>query len=293
MKPDNSVEIIQHWNHGEAMRCPPTPESLFAAAPRIGVVIGTFAALPYIHLQLEARRRLYPDIPLLVHDDGSLQADRIASLCKSYGCDFESNNTRQPPYVGDLTAFVGGLAWAQSTGLDILVKFSRRWLFLTDWATSLRALALESQYATFCSYTTSFNFGFRTECIGLAVAKWGCAEIVEDLWGSIRRPREMLVEGYLHEFARRLERHNCPRAERWREAHPMPDHRSGYALWTLMGTDRCERSPYYLWHNFAKCAEYQRQASEWGLNYSVADFEDPNQGAGIQAVPITSSNSPQ
>ena len=27
----------------------------------LGLVIGTYAALPYIHLQLEARRRLYPD----------------------------------------------------------------------------------------------------------------------------------------------------------------------------------------------------------------------------------------
>ena len=32
----------------------------------LGLVIGTYAALPYIHLQLEARRRLYPDVRTLV-----------------------------------------------------------------------------------------------------------------------------------------------------------------------------------------------------------------------------------
>ena len=44
---------------------------LLGINPRVEATVGTFAAVPYIHLQLEARRRLYPHVPLLVHDDGS------------------------------------------------------------------------------------------------------------------------------------------------------------------------------------------------------------------------------
>ena len=50
----------------------PSPEH-----PPFALVIGTFASTAYIHLQLEARRRLYPEVPLLVHDDGSPAAPII------------------------------------------------------------------------------------------------------------------------------------------------------------------------------------------------------------------------
>ena len=47
------------------------PEAIFASPLAVGLVVGTFAAVPYIHLHLEARRRFYPHVPLLVHDDAS------------------------------------------------------------------------------------------------------------------------------------------------------------------------------------------------------------------------------
>ncbi|MDB5341895.1 MAG: hypothetical protein JWP89_272 [Schlesneria sp.] len=272
--------IMQDWNNHKLVQQSTTIDDLFQRPPNIGVVIGTFAALPYIHLQLEARRRFYPGVPLLVHDDGSHQRDTLRSLCRSYDCDFESNSVRQPPCIGDLTAFLGGLVWAKARGVDLMTKLSRRWIFLTDWTKSLSSLAMESQYATFCSYTTTFDFGFRTECLGLAVAQWGEEVFLNDLWSYIHRPRGVFVEGYLHEFARRLEGLNSQRAERWRAAHPMTESRTGYALWTLMGTDRCEKSPFYLWHDSRTSEDYHHQALEWGLNYSLADFQDPNQGAG-------------
>lgn len=34
-------------------------EELYRTDPKLGMVVGTFAAVPYVHLQLEARRRLY------------------------------------------------------------------------------------------------------------------------------------------------------------------------------------------------------------------------------------------
>lgn len=273
--------IIQHWNHGaEALLEPPPTERRFSDPPRLGVVIGTFAAVPYIHLQLEARRRLFPGVPILVHDDGSHQAAEIQRLCREYGADFETNTQRQPPSVGDLTAFVGGLWWAMERQLDLLVKVSRRWLFLTNWTESLRDLALQSQYATFSSYTTTFGFGFRTECLGMAVSTWGRRDFLRAALDVIHRGETVFVEAWVHDFARQFERENGSVSQAWRRSHPSPPDRNGYALWTLMGTDRCERSPYFLWHDSCNPDDYWVQSKAWDLPYTRNDFLDPNQGRG-------------
>jgi hypothetical protein len=244
------------------------------------MVVGTFAAVPYVHLQLEARRRYYPNIPLLVHDDGSHRRSQLSALCRDYDCDFEHNESRQPPCMGDLTAFLGGLIWADAHDVDVLVKVSRRWLFLTDWRPSLKSLALASQYATFSSYTTTFNFGFRTECVGLAVGVWNDGEFLNDAKDHICSGDYVFVEAYIHGFARRFERRNGDKAEQWRRSHAMPDDRNGYALWPLLGTDRCEPSPHFLWHDCCAPADYLAMAQQWRLPYSLEDFTDPNDGAG-------------
>jgi hypothetical protein len=272
--------IVQAWNAESRVVIRPRSANLFRGSPRVGMVVGTYAAVPYIHLQLEARRRFYPGVPLLLHDDGSHRIAELAGLCRQYGCDFEYNDRRLPPCVGDLSAFVGGLLWAARRDLDILVKVSRRWLFLVDWERSLKALGAQSQYATFCSYTTAFQFGFRTECVGLAVAVWLNGDFLEDAKKRINEGKSVFVEGYVHEFARRYEAQNCEAAESWREAHPMSDDRNGYALWTLLGTDRCERSPNFLWHDSCGPEDYLAVSRDWGLPYTLEDFIDPNQGAG-------------
>ncbi len=271
--------INRSWNQDE-LPLGIAAAQLFPAPPRVGMVIGTFAAVPYIRLQLEARRRFFPGIPCLVHDDCSHKAAELAELCAQYGCDFEHNSTRQPPCLGDLTAFVGGLMWAKEKNIDLLLKVSRRWIFLQDWPRSLAQLALQSQYATYCSYTTTFNFGFRTECLGMAVAEWGAETFMQSAHSRISAGESVFVEGYMHNFAREFERRNSRWAEDWRRAHPMPDDKNGYALWDAIGTDRCAKTPHLLWHDFAGAEEYFQLSKAWELPYSRKDFEDPNQGAG-------------
>ena len=272
--------IIQKWNAGSTFKLKPKCAPLYLAPPRVGIVIGTFAAVPYIHLQLEARRRFFPDIPLLVHDDASHESAALAALCRKYDCDFETNDRRQAPMLGDLSAFVGGLEWAAAREFDILLKVSRRWVFLTNWVPSLQALAVQSQYATFGSYTTSFNFGFRTECVGLAVAVWKNEDFLVDALYHLNQGQSVFVEVYVHDFARRFERKNCETAEKWRAAHPMREERNGYALWTLLGTDRCEKSPLFLWHDCCTPEDYLEVSQKWDLPYAPDDFTDPNQGGG-------------
>ena len=158
----------------------------FSEPPKVAVVVGTFAAVPYVHLHLEARRRFYPEVPLLVHDDGSPKSAELAALCRDYGADFERNTPRLPPCKGDLCAFAGGLAWAGENGAGLLVKMSRRFVPLGRWVDGLVVLAEESDYATYNAWTTSFNFGFRTECLALAVEEW--SGMAGEIVGAIQRP---------------------------------------------------------------------------------------------------------
>jgi hypothetical protein len=252
---------------------------LYVSTPSCGMVIGTFASVPYIHLQLEARKRYYPHVPCLVHDDCSGRQEELRELCCNYGVDFEVSGRRQPPYLGDVSTFICGLGWAQSRGLDLLLKVSRRWIFLADWTPSLIDLSVASQYATLGSYTTTYNFGFRSECLALSVAAWSQPLILSDLLQPLRDQQEVFVESFLHGLAQRLERVQCEQAEWWRWKHPVPPECSGYALWEFMGTDRCEPAKNHIWHDSHSPIFYRKTAMELGiLRYSQADFNDPNQG---------------
>lgn len=253
----------------------------FPEPPKVAVVVGTFAAVPYVHLHLEARRRFYPEVPLLVHDDASPKAAALAALCRDYGADFERNTPRLPPCKGDLCAFAGGLAWARENGAGLLVKMSRRFVPLGRWVDGLVALAVESDYATCNAWTTSYDFGFRTECLALAVAEWNGAmgEIIE----AIRAPGSPFVEGFMHDLARRAASRNTPAAQDYdRRVGARPTERNGYAVWSFLGTDRCAPSAEYLWHDWACPRDYATLAERWGLAWREGDFADPNMGCGAQ-----------
>lgn len=264
--------------------CPsPNNTLLYGNDAKVGAVIGTFSSVPYIHLQLEARKRFYPDIPLLVHDDASSKTDELKGLCSRYGCDFETNSYRQPHHLGDLTAFIGGLYWAKSKNLDLLVKISRRWIFLTDWVSNIKQLAIDSQYATFSNYTKTFNFGFRTECQGMHVDTWFNSRFIRQTKRHIELKKHVFVEAYIHNFAREFEQDNCIIAQKWKVEHQLPDDKNGYAQWDLIGTDRgkSDELKRWIWHDCDNPGKYYELSKLFGLNYNMEDFLDPNGGEGI------------
>jgi hypothetical protein len=88
--------------------------------PTVGLIIGTFAAVPYVHLALEAWKRNYREIPVLVHDDSSPKYEELRVLCASYGASFLSNSKRGRWSVGDMSTYVDGLDWARERKLDLL-----------------------------------------------------------------------------------------------------------------------------------------------------------------------------
>ena len=244
-----------------------------------GLVIGTYAALPYIHLHLEARNRLYPELPTLVHDDCSHQQEELRKLCNDYGVAFISTPQRKAPAIGDLSAFQEGLEWARGHNIDVLVKLSRRFIPKVNWVDDLIDLAHRSGHHTFSNITTSFDFGFRTECLGLRVKDWLQPGIISDLREKVARNREVFVEGHLHNLARRLNQSH-PTAREWDDAHQRPAHQNAYAVWDFMGTDRQTPQSGFLWHNSHQTIDYFLLSNEWGLPYRPEDFTDPNQGGG-------------
>ena len=140
--------------------------------PSIGLIVGTYAALPYVHLQLEAWRRNCRDVRVLVHDDCSPQRRALKLLCDEYGVEFQSTPSRCGHVVGDLSVFLCGLQWAAKRNVEILVKLSRRFIPLVPWQRELSRLAYESQYATYSGLCRHHGYGFRTECMAMHVPSW-------------------------------------------------------------------------------------------------------------------------
>ena len=241
---------------------------LFPTTPTLGLVIGTAGYPAYTAMHLETAKRLYPDLPILVHDDWGTAETK--ALCDAYGADIEAPERRQGHGHGDLRAFTKGLRWADGKGIDLLVKMSRRFVPLVDWRPALVALALANQCPTYSSWCVFNNFGFRTECLGLAVGLWKV--IVPEMEKIIAKKLDMgLPEKFVHDIAQRIWALNQPH---FSFRHQTITHR-GYCFWEFMGTSRLAKSTQYLWHNANDVSDYMERCNELGLGYKQkTDFNE-------------------
>jgi hypothetical protein len=244
--------------------------------PSVALVIGTFAAVPYVHLALESRRRYFPSVPLLVSDDCSPAASELEALCRQYDAEFRRSSRRSGHRIGDVSSYVYGLEWATSLGVELLVKMSRRFIPLHNWVPDLRALAWETQYATYSQRCLHFNYGFRTECIGLHVAGWRSPAIQRDLREPLGRDQEVFVEGFIHRLARRIQGSACDLNRRHVALYPRHGDSDAYGIWPIMPDRRTTKKPDILWHDCDSPADYCRVSQLFGLNYSLEDFADPD-----------------
>lgn len=249
--------------------------------PAVGLVIGTFAAVPYIHLALESRRLNYPDIPLLVSDDGSPNRDELHALCQRYGADFVSDGKRKKQMVGDVSAYVHGLEWAMKGELELLVKMSRRFIPLHNWVPGLQKLACETQYATYSNQCKHHCYGFRTECIAFHVRSWCDLGALDQMRALVIRNESVFVEGYLHNLAREVHKSNCEANRAYEALHPRPRDTDAYGVWTVMADKRTVAKSDILWHDCNLPYEYWEAALRYGLSYQPQAFTDPNQGFGL------------
>ena len=248
---------------------------LYLQPPRIGLVIGTFAALPHIHLQLEAWKRNSHDVPLLVVDDHSHQRLALQALCHRYGAEFFSSAERRGHTTGDMHVFGQAIEWAEAQGLDLAVKMSRRWVPLLPWAEDLQALAMESQYPTFSSRCVFHNFGFRSECVAMHVPSWRQYGGLDFICAEILEKRQVLVEAVIHAAARKVHEHVRAASDPYEASHPHPPGAGGYGMWPLMGQSRVQSRADVLWHECSHAHEYHRALLQWGIDdYRSVEFLD-------------------
>ncbi len=248
----------------------PSPVPLYSPHPTAGVVIGTCGSASFIELQLAGPGR-EPDLPVLVVDDASGDPE-LETVCRNYGAELLRLPEHHGHWSGDLQIFAAGLEWARRNNFELLFKFSRRFIPLRPWFARASELARTSDMPTLSSYTTSYGYGFRTECVGMQVAAW--SPETPRLRDVARPGKRIFVEKYLHETARDLaERFRTARSEAYRTANPPSPDRQGYALWTdLAGTDRRQRNPGVLWHNANSPEEYAAAARAAGLDRRTTDF---------------------
>jgi hypothetical protein len=245
---------------------------IHSATPSVGLIIGSYAAVPYVHLHLEVWRRYCDNVPILIHDDCSPKRDELEELSAAYGAAFHSTLRRMGHTAGDLHVLLHGLDWASASGIEILVKFSRRFVPLVNWQPDLGALAMETQYATYSALCRHYGYGFRTECLALHVPSWvadGGPEVLRRHCGR----GKCLVESVVHHAARQVHRNNCAWNKRYELLHPREYKSGAYGTWKLPGDNRREARREFLWHNSSRPRDYYRKAIQYGIEcYRERDF---------------------
>ncbi len=247
--------------------------------PSIGLVVGTYSAVPYVHLHLESWKRNYSHIPILVHDDASPDGEKIRALCEQYGTEFVSTPSSLGHSLGDLSVFLEGFDWAQERDLDLLVKMSRRFTPVIDWTPELQDLAYRTQYATYGNHCTAQSWGLRTECVALHVRSWVASGAVDDIRRQvIQGHNDGCIEAVIHRLARGVHISNCAHNRRYEKARPKSLNYAGYGDWKFLSSSRDQKMPDALWHHYSSCEpiDYCRTLRQYGVKYSVSSFNDVN-----------------
>ena len=259
-------------------RLPPPNKVEKLDSENVGLVVGTYGGLPYVHLQLESRKRFYPQVPVLVHDDASDKHHDLLMLCQDYAVEFETNHLEGQckrnnlgHQVGDLSVFVGGLTWASQHGLEVLVKVSRRFIPLTNWVPALQRLATESRGATFAGQYLDRRDAIRTDCIALRVNDWVSSALHLELLSAIV---ESLETGRQQLFVENVMLLKAKRARSLLGRHEESD----YVDWPYLAQRAFpQMEPAYIWHDLNPGGDYYRLSRAWDLPYSLSAFEeDPN-----------------
>jgi hypothetical protein len=225
--------------------------------PKFGLVIATWGSVPYVHLALAVRDKLYKDVPTLVIDDNSPQREQLRALAQQYGVEFFSHQKSYNHTRGDVMAMVTGLRWANDMKLDVIVKMSRRFIPKTDWRPSLRQLTKETVHATYVGALDG-TWGLRTECIGLHVKKW--LPYVNDLKETVNNSSWLWVEKLIQDHAIKI----LP----WGTGNL-----TGAAMWDFVGLGKWIKTDTHLWHDTSNVADYHYLATQYGLSYVLDDFK--------------------
>ena len=221
---------------------------------KFGIVIGTYGTPAYVALGLEAKKRFCPDVPALVHDDCSDAGDEVYGVCRRYGADYVTTQSRKGHQVGDLSAFLAGMQWARSRDLDVLVKFSRCYVPIFDWRESLEAVA-NGEAATFGNKDKMHPLLLRTEAVALRVREWFSRQAVDEIARATQQPSPA-AEGLMLKLAAKA------------------SHRAPLAVWPAVSDNGFRPAAGFptLWHLHSRANDYYELSASWGLPYGSERF---------------------
>jgi hypothetical protein len=239
---------------------------------KIGVVIGTYGATPYVDLGLHYLKNVNEIDKILVHDDCSPEKDKLKKLCDDYGVDFYSTNENMfhkgcIGSIGDQNCFFEGLKWAKENKLDILIKFSRRLIPCYRWVDDFKKLVLKSDGLTFSSYCERDLFPIRTECMAMNVNAWANEHTMNVFEFFINNKFCTFAEFIMDNIAKQLDFQNySTKYEEYKKSNKTGFTYSGYVHWyDLLGTCRYNdknRHSDVLWHMYKSDNEYFKEINK-------------------------------
>ncbi|MBN2129141.1 MAG: hypothetical protein JW741_06575 [Sedimentisphaerales bacterium] len=237
----------------------------------IGMLVGTCGTAPYVHLHLAQAERFFGPggLPILVVNDGEGEEfgeSALRALCEQYGADFQCG-----PYLGhttgDLRAFQFGFEWAAENNVQVMAKFSRRFIPLVSWRHELLYLTAKNRHA--CAFTRRNDDRadglFRTDCIALRVDKWRNERVREVFGDSLRQDwRRVCVERIMMSLTRVL---------------------GGWEWWGLLGEGFSRPHDQALqWRGILPC-HYGDLSRFLGLPYGDLDFMAGHFGTAEELLP--------
>lgn len=236
------------------------PGKLYPANPKIGIIIGTYGTPNYIRLHLARMSYYYRNVRVIVHDDSSDKQEQLYKICSEAKVEFASTASRLGWLCGDIHALLFGLEWAKLNNLDILVKFSRRFIPLKNFIPDLINLALESQYTTFGNRCEIRNYDFKTEAYAVSVRAW--IPLYDTIVKTIHARMEdmFVVEQVVHRWA-----HIILNKHKMLINTSFDNVGRGYAIWDFVKNSRDRTDNQYLWHLSNSVDDYVSEANRISL----------------------------
>ena len=169
--------------------------------------ITTYDSYAYVDLSLAYLKQKF-NIPCIVLDDGSYSS-KLQNVCDKHEV-FLIGKTKPKEEIwgmGDLISTINAIRYASFHGYDYILKISRRWICLDNPIPSLNVLINISDGSTYSSWTSTWNFGFRTEFMCLRTKEW--MQVVPEMEERVKYVKTNpigLVEAFIHKYAKRFNR---------------------------------------------------------------------------------------
>lgn len=243
----------------------------------IGLVIGTYGSVGHIHLQLENAKKNFPNIQILIIDDGSNKKNILKNLCQQYNVQFLSNNINYGHMIGDVKVVYDGLKWAKENNISYIYKLSRRFIPIVN----LEKITNDIIKSEFATYSNVCDWGIRSECMLLHTDLWytHCLNALEDFI------KYSAKDGLPHPVPEVLYTRLCKRFyyalsainNKILDDMLYTDYiKKGliFGILPFLNNNRGEKSDNYLWHSCNTPMNYLSYSRYFGLNsYEISDFQ--------------------